>query len=92
MGISIAQVAGTTATAAFLTHVPPGATVFLATNDTNADMVWGFSSAVTFTTGAFIPVQSTLTLVNPATSAPFDIWVISGTGGHEVSATVITRT
>ena len=91
MAINIDQVTGTTGSTAFLTRVPSGAYLILSTNDPNADIVWGTSSAVTFTTGAFVPPGTGVMLTNPVTSPPFDVWVISGTGGHPVTATVITR-
>jgi hypothetical protein len=90
VGVTINQVTGTTSSAAFLTHVPPGATVIMATQDNAADLAWGFGSTVTYGTGAIIPPQTHITLTNPKTSPQFDIWVISNTGGHQISATVIT--
>lgn len=92
MGVTINQITGTTSVPAFLAHVPPGATVIMATQDNAADLAWGFGSTVTYSTGAIIPPQTNITLTNPKTSPQFDIWVISNTGGHQVSATVITST
>jgi hypothetical protein len=69
----------------------PGSTVILSTSDASADVVWDTAQSVTFATGAFVP-ENTVPLVFqvPPESRSFDIWVISGTGTHTVSLTVIS--
>lgn len=78
-----------TAPATFMCHVPPGATVIIATNETAADVAWGTDNGVTFATGAIVQANApTVFQVSPKNPG-FDIYMIAGTGAHNVSVTVI---
>lgn len=89
MGVSI-QTVNAGGTALFVAHVPPMCSVTISTQDNNADVAWGMGSTVTFGTGSIVPPAGSYSFVNPATSPPFDIWVIASTGTHEVSVQLVT--
>ena len=89
MAVSAGQATLNSTTAQFICDVPTGATVYLTSVQTSANIFLGLSASVTATNGCPLGNTGPMILTNPTPSGQFALYGITSSGSDTVGYFVI---